>query len=313
MEPEKRRVSSVNLYQDRCFRAIFGSEDAKNALKGLLNSILAKAKRPRAANLSLMNPFLLPEALKGKAPILDIRAVDESGRVFDVEMQVCREAGFIKRALYYLSKTHSNSQKIGEGYHKVAPTISIWITGFPLNPQKPRLWFDSWSMRSEFDTGEGSQDLTMIFLRLPLCGESPVGIDEVNLDAWIEILSRYWSITEDEWEKLETTIDGVKELREKMSNFVGSDLERYLIEAEQDLNARIADIRYAEREEGRKEGIEEGRKAFLSSIERLSIKRFGKSINELTETLKEKTNDELQDLLDELFVAKDYEDFVAKL
>ena len=52
---------------------------------------------------------------------------------------------------------------------------------------------------------------------------------------------------------------------------------------------------------------------FTVKIERLSIKRFGKSINELTETLKEKTNDELQDLLDELYVAKDYEDFIAKL
>ncbi|MBR4750938.1 MAG: Rpn family recombination-promoting nuclease/putative transposase [Thermoguttaceae bacterium] len=292
METEKRRVSSVHLYQDRCFRAVFGSEEAKGALLGLLNSILAEAKRPRAADLTLTNPFLLPKDSEDKSPILDIRAVDENGRLFDVEMQVCREPGFIKRALYYLSKTHSSSQKIGDGYHKVAPTISVWIIGFPLNPQKPNLWFDVWSMRSECESGEGSKDLTIIFLQLPLHGEVPVGIDDFNLDKWAGILSRYWSITDEEWTELESTVQGVKELREIMSDFVGSDLEQYLIEAEKDFNARIADIRYAEREEGREEGREQGREegreeGALNEKKKTAAKllRRGWSIEEIAEFL----------------------------
>ena len=141
-------------------------------------------------------------------------------------------------------------------------------------------------MRSEFESGEGSQDLTIIFLQLPLHGEIPVGIDDFNLDKWTEILSRYWSITDEEWTELESTVQGVKELREIMSGFVGSDLERYLIEAEEDFNARVADIRHMEREEGRGEGVLDEKKKTAAKL-----LRKGWSIEEIAEFLAVSTVD----------------------
>ena len=111
-----------------------------------------------------------------------------------------------------------------------------------------------------------------------------------------------------------------------MSDFVGSDLERYISEAQRDYKARMADAQYEwekkgeekgekrGRKEGRKEGEKKGKREMLmTSIERFSQKRFGKTINDLSKDLKKKTLDELQDLLDTICLAPSYDDFLAQL
>ena len=119
-----------------------------------------------------------------------------------------------------------------------------------------------------------------------------------------------------------------------MSDFAGSDLERYIIEAQQDYDARMVDAqrRWEKKgreegetkgkEEGEKKGREEGekkgeingeRKTLLRSLEHFSQKRFGKSIDELSEVLQQKSSDELQNLLDVVCFAPSYEEFLARL
>ncbi|MBQ9812669.1 MAG: hypothetical protein IJM54_05080 [Thermoguttaceae bacterium] len=71
-----------------------------------------------------------------------------------------------------------------------------------------------------------------------------------------------------------------------MSDFVGSDLEQYLIEAEKDFNARVADIRYAEREEGREEGALNEKKKTAAKL-----LRRGWSTEEIAEFLAVSTVD----------------------
>ena len=85
-----------------------------------------------------------------------------------------------------------------------------------------------------------------------------------------------------------------------------SELERYIIDAQRDYDARMADAKRAWKKEGECETL-------LRLLEHFSQKRFGKSIDELSEVLQQKSNDELQNLLDVICFAPSYEDFLAQL
>ena len=61
----------------------------------------------------MLNPFNPKEALDDKLSILDIRARDQSGRQFNIEMQMLTSPDYAKRILYYACKLHQ--QQFHEG------------------------------------------------------------------------------------------------------------------------------------------------------------------------------------------------------
>jgi predicted transposase/invertase (TIGR01784 family) len=98
---------------DFAFKKIFGSADHKNVLIGFLNSIL---DLPSAiAQIELANPYQVPKIAELKDTVLDIRATDQNGQHFIVEMQVQKDATFAKRSLYYTAKSYV--QQLGAGQH----------------------------------------------------------------------------------------------------------------------------------------------------------------------------------------------------
>jgi predicted transposase/invertase (TIGR01784 family) len=71
---------------DFAFKKIFGSADHKNVLIGFLNAIL---DLPAAiTQTELANPYQIPKIAELKDTVLDIRATDQNGQHFIVEMQV---------------------------------------------------------------------------------------------------------------------------------------------------------------------------------------------------------------------------------
>jgi len=92
------------LCLDICFRSVFGSRGMEDVLLSLVNSVLRNANLPVVNKLELRNPYVLRRWRKDKEPIIDVRATDEQGNVFDIEMQVVEHADFDKRAEYYGSR-----------------------------------------------------------------------------------------------------------------------------------------------------------------------------------------------------------------
>src|ERR1700757_3088534 len=66
--------------------------------------------------LKMLNPFNPKEALDDKLSILDIKARDQSGRQFNVEMQILSSRYYEKRILYYWAKLHQQQLHEGENY-----------------------------------------------------------------------------------------------------------------------------------------------------------------------------------------------------
>src|ERR1700758_4836620 len=91
----------------------------------VLDCILAPPPGHRIREIELLNPFNPKEALDDKLSILDIKARDQSGRQFNVEMQMLAFRYYEKRILYYAAKLHQQQLHEGEDYLMLRPTISI--------------------------------------------------------------------------------------------------------------------------------------------------------------------------------------------
>ncbi len=67
----------------------------------------------------------MPEEIGKKFIVMDIKAEDESGRKFDVEMQVRKYASYSKRSVYYLCRLYAEQLDAGEDYSELKPVVGI--------------------------------------------------------------------------------------------------------------------------------------------------------------------------------------------
>lgn len=87
------------------------------------------------ANLHLLNPFNDKEAPDDKTSVLDIKPRDESGRQFNVEMQMLAYGAFPERALYYWARLHQSQLRKGKDFRLIRPTIAVCFVNTPLFPE----------------------------------------------------------------------------------------------------------------------------------------------------------------------------------
>ena len=120
----------VDVKNDVAFRKIFGNENKKVILISFLNAVLGLEGQSRVKEVTLLNPFQLPRIAGEKSSIIDVRATDEKGATFIVEMQVAEPAGFNKRVLYYTSKDYAAQINSGEDYPLLRPVYFIGVLNF---------------------------------------------------------------------------------------------------------------------------------------------------------------------------------------
>jgi predicted transposase/invertase (TIGR01784 family) len=95
-------MSKVNPKIDLVFKKLFGSEENKDILLSLINAILPINQQ--ITKIILKNPYNVSDYAEGKLSILDIKAEDEHGKLFDIEMQIRGSKFYGKRALFYWAK-----------------------------------------------------------------------------------------------------------------------------------------------------------------------------------------------------------------
>lgn len=120
----------VDVKNDVAFRKIFGNEHKKVILISILNAVLGLEGQDRVRDVKLLNPYQLPRLVGEKSSIIDVKATDEKGATFIVEMQVAEPAGFDKRVLYYSSKDYVGQINSGDDYTLLRPVYFIGILNF---------------------------------------------------------------------------------------------------------------------------------------------------------------------------------------
>ncbi|MBW9158414.1 MULTISPECIES: Rpn family recombination-promoting nuclease/putative transposase [Clostridium] len=120
----------LNPKIDLVFKKLFGSEENKDILIAFINSVLSEDQQ--IVNVELRNPYNIASYFKGKMSTIDIKAVDEDGKWYDIEMQIAEQGAYDKRAFYYWSKAFSEQIESGEQYAELKKTIGIHILDFNL-------------------------------------------------------------------------------------------------------------------------------------------------------------------------------------
>ncbi|HJD55395.1 MAG TPA: Rpn family recombination-promoting nuclease/putative transposase [Rickettsia endosymbiont of Pyrocoelia pectoralis] len=121
-------MSKVNPRVDLAFKKIFGVEGNEDLLISLVNSIVDE--KDQIIEATLLNPYNAKNFKTDKLSILDIKAKSESGKRYNIEIQVADEADYDKRALYYWSKMYTQQLQAGDDYSKLNKTIGIHILNF---------------------------------------------------------------------------------------------------------------------------------------------------------------------------------------
>nr|WP_061219511.1 Rpn family recombination-promoting nuclease/putative transposase [Leptospira weilii] len=116
------------------FKTLFVKEP--QLLISMLNSVIFANQEHWIREITILNPELTGPSAKDKRSYLDIRAQDETGRIFHVEIQVAHENSFVKRSLYYLSGLIRDQLKSGEGYSDLKAVYQVNIVDFNLIPSE---------------------------------------------------------------------------------------------------------------------------------------------------------------------------------
>jgi predicted transposase/invertase (TIGR01784 family) len=122
----------IKAFVDFAFKKIFGSPENSAALIGLLNAILA-LDHP-ITEVTILNPFSYQEFQTAKLVVLDVKAQDSTGRLFNIEMQILIHPSLLPRMVYYASEMYTDQLGEGDDYTRLNTTISICLLTGSLFP-----------------------------------------------------------------------------------------------------------------------------------------------------------------------------------
>ncbi|AXI24387.1 hypothetical protein CE557_579 [Cardinium endosymbiont of Sogatella furcifera] len=121
-------MEKVTPKVDLAFKKIFGVEENKDLLIALINATVAP--EDQVADVTLLNPYNPKNFRTDRLSILDVKAVSETGKRFNIEIQITDEANYDKRALYYWAKLYTDQLKVSQTYATLNKAIGIHILNF---------------------------------------------------------------------------------------------------------------------------------------------------------------------------------------
>ncbi len=268
----------ADVKNDVAFRKVFGNENRKEALISFLNAILDFKDNQQIKQVTILNPYQLPKLKGGKVTIIDLKATDQVGRTYIIEMQIADVEGFDKRVLYYSSKSYSDQIKRADFYKKLRPVIFIGILDFKYTQNKHYI---SRNQVRDIETGEQTiSDMEFNFIELPKFNKT---LNELNTltEKWV-----YFLKNAEDLEVLPDNINdkGLKSAYEEANvhTWTKEELDAYDYAFMREADARGAiekAKRIAEeagREQGWQQGIKEGMKEGIKEKEIQAVIGFHK-------------------------------------
>lgn len=120
---------------DCVFKALLGAEPNRNLLAHFLNAILADELAAPIIEVEILDPYNEREFLDDKLSIVDVKARDSAGRLYQIEIQVLNVADLPARILYGWADLYSGQLRGGDGYDQLQPTYAIWLLGQTVRPR----------------------------------------------------------------------------------------------------------------------------------------------------------------------------------
>ena len=197
---------------DLFIAALWSAPEREPILRSLLNGVMTDIGQPAIVKATVLNPFNIQEFSNDKEIRLDVRVQDESGTVYDVEVQTDSHKGFYDRMLYYWTRTYGMQIQRGEDYKLLRPVRSIIITEFPVFPELKRLHTVFEVRARENPVVLLSDHLQIHFLRLGNWDRQDSGLGQLcrDLQGWLQ----FWAFgSELEGDKMSAMLQDVPEVQ----------------------------------------------------------------------------------------------------
>lgn len=257
-------MCKMNPRVDFVFKKLFGSEESKDILIDLINSIVSE--KDRATDIEIKNPYNEKQYLKDKRTVLDVKALSGDGTWYDIEMQMLPEDWFAKRSLYYWSRLYSDQLDEGMHFRFLTKTICINILNFDQLDDEPS-YHNVYKVKNVLSGEELLDEFEIHFIELRKYDETLADSLTEALDRWVHFLKlagRYDSETMPEELKATPSVNKAMRMLERLS---ATKEEREVYEAREkwlmDLLSTVETKVKRGREEGRAEGIEIGKEIGL--------------------------------------------------
>ena len=122
---------------DCVFKALLGAEENRNLLVHFLNAMLVEELQTPINQVEILNPYNDKEFLDDKLSIVDVKAQDQQGQLYQIEIQLATYHSLLSRILYTWADLYSQQLHSGQDYTALQPTYSIWLLAESLFPNDP--------------------------------------------------------------------------------------------------------------------------------------------------------------------------------
>ncbi len=116
----------INPKVDCAFKALLGAEENRALLIDFLNAMLIDTLPRPISAVRILDPYNPRETLEDKLTIVDVKARDAAGRVFQIEIQLVVYADLTTRMLYARADLYRRQLRRGQDYSILKPTYAIW-------------------------------------------------------------------------------------------------------------------------------------------------------------------------------------------
>jgi len=174
----------VKAYSDIFVKYLFGSKGNEDILLDFINDVLSDSDFPKIKSVKILNPFNVKEFKGDKLSILDVKAIDEHNRVYNVEIQSTPEPHYRNRILYYWARLYSSQISSGDDYALLNPVISINLLNYVLVKDNKRLHNLFWLSLSDDSNIVLTDHIFFHFIELPKLFKENSELLKGDLEKW---------------------------------------------------------------------------------------------------------------------------------
>ena len=278
-------MRNINRMNDYFVRYLLGSLGNEDILENIVNCVLRDSKFDEVHDLEIINPHNLPENINLKESVLDVKARTKDNKKIIIEIQLSGNIDFVKRIFYYISKNVVSEINENEPYDIISQIISINFVNFNMD------FYDEGKAHRCFkliDTENHSVSLDMMQMHIIEVPRFIKILNNANTDdikknkilSWIEFFTV--KDLDKVKDKLKEVNDIMPKVIDKYERFISSKEEMEVYNARDAFLYGQTIMLKRERDEGIREGIEQGKKEQQISIAK-KLKESGIDIKIISE------------------------------
>ncbi|MBQ9873638.1 MAG: PD-(D/E)XK nuclease family transposase [Thermoguttaceae bacterium] len=232
----------IDAFHDVAFRPVWSQDEARGALKALINAAFVEKKLAPLRRIEYVEPFLAKEAFSDREQdaFINLMVEDADGKEFAVLVQTFSQIAVREEYALLQANLARRFFRAIDVLRSKRRIVALGFVGFPLFADSPELW--AGVGRFEWRSSRAASDAFItVEIRVPRPGEIPTGLNTPELIDWVDFLGKFSTATDaelDEFAKRLPETAAIRKIVESFSPKRRAELNRAIAR----FNARVAKL-----------------------------------------------------------------------